>query len=145
MMRKFFLKEKIKELREYFNSKEEIATVFLFGSYGTEFYDPERSDIDLAIIFTRYLNLKEEMLIDAEISIIIRRDDVDITNLNKSRVDICHQILSTGEIIYEKDKLATVSFIEKTLKHYFDYGITLHKLKVDFVEALREESATRDR
>ncbi len=144
-MHKFFLKEKIKELRDYFNSKEEILTVFLFGSYGTEFYDPDRSDIDLAIIFTRYLNLKEEMLIDAEISIIIGRDDLDITNLNKSRVDICHQILSTGEKIYEKDKLATVDFIEKTLKHYFDYGITLHKLKVDFVEALKEEAATRDR
>jgi len=137
--------ENITELNNYFASHKDIATVYLFGSYGTELYDPQRSDIDLAIIFSRYLDLKEEMLIDAEISMIIGRDDVDITNLNKARVDICYQILSTGENIYEKDRLVTVDFVEKTLKYYFDYGITLYKMKVDFVEALKEESATRDR
>lgn len=105
------------EIKNYFYSHKDIATVYLFGSYGTELYDPQRSDIDLAIIFSRYLDLKEEMLIDAEISMIIGRDDVDITNLNKARVDICYQILATGENIYEKDRLVTVDFVEKTLKY----------------------------
>jgi len=50
MMQDHF-KEKISELRIYFSNHEDIATVYLFGSYGTELYDPERSDIDLAILY----------------------------------------------------------------------------------------------
>ena len=145
IMDKDTLQNKMTELKNYFASHEDISTVFLFGSYGTDYYDPDRSDLDLAIIFKRNLSLKEEMLVDAEISIILGQDEVDITNLNKARVDISHQILSTGEIIYEENKLVTADFIEKTLKHYFDYGIPLSMMKADFFEALKEESRARDR
>ncbi len=138
------LKKNRTKLNNYFASHKDIATVYLFGSYGTEHYDPERSDLDLAILFHRNLSLKEEMLIDAEISMVIGRDDVDMTNLNKARVDICHQVLVTGEIIYEENKIVTANFMEKTLKFYFDYGIPLHKMKVDFIEALKEGSGTGD-
>ena len=139
-----FLKNTMTELNSYFASHKDIATVYLFGSYGTELYDPERSDLDLAILFYRNLSLKEEMLIDAEISMILGQDNIDITNLNKTRVDICHQILLTSEIIYEENKIVTANFMEKTLKLYFDYGITLYKMKVDFVEGLKEGSGTSD-
>jgi len=138
------LKNTRPELNNYFACQKDIATVYLFGSYRTELYDPERSDLDLAILFYRNLSLKEEMLIDAEISMILDRDNVDITNLNKARVDICHQVLLTGEIIYEKNKIVTANFMEKTLKFYFDYGISLYKMKVDLVEELKEGSGTGD-
>jgi len=138
------LENTMPELNNYFASHKDIATVYLFGSYGTELYDPERSDLDLAILFYRNLSLKEEMLIDAEISMIVGRDNIDITILNKARVDICHQVLVTGEIIYEENKIVTANFMEKTLKFYFDYGIPLHKMKVDFIEGLKEGSGTGD-
>lgn len=138
------LKKTMPELNNYFGSQKDIATVYLFGSYGTELYDPERSDLDLAILFYRSLSLKEEMLIDAEISMILGRDNIDITNLNKTRVDICHQVLLTGEIIYEENKIVTANFMEKTLKLYFDYGIPLYKMKVDFVDGLKGGSGTGD-
>ncbi len=137
-MNQGLIEEKMTDLKNYFKNHGDIATVYLFGSYGTLFYDPERSDIDLAIIFNRELSLKEEMLIDAEISVILESDKLDLVNLNKSRVDICYKVLATGTIIYERNSILTADFVEKTLKHYFDHGLALEKMKEDAFEVIKE-------
>jgi len=144
VMNQNLVKEKMTDLKKYFKNHGDISTVYLFGSYGTSLYNPERSDIDLAIIFSRDLTLREEMLVDAEISLILESDNLDMVNLNKARVDICYQVLATGTIIYERDSILTADFVEKTLKHYFDHGIALEKMKEDTFEVLKEKSDRRD-
>jgi predicted nucleotidyltransferase len=143
-MKQDLIKEKINDLNSYFSGHDDIATVYLFGSYGTELYDPERSDIDLAIICSRDLTLKEEMLIDAEITLILESDNLDVVNLNKARVDISYLVLSTGKIIYERDKIITADFVEDTLKHYFDHGIALEIMKADTYEVIKEGADSCD-
>jgi len=138
------LKEKINDLISYFNGHGLIATVYLFGSYGTELYDPERSDIDLAILYIRDLTLKEEMLIDAEITLILESDNVDVVNLNKARVDISYQVLATGKLIYERDEIITANFVENVLKNYFDHGLALEKIKADTYEVIKEDANSCD-
>lgn len=144
MKRNTIIKEKINELISYFRGHGDIATVYLFGSYGTELYDPERSDIDLAIIYSRDLTLKEEMLIDAEITLIFESDNVDVVNLNKARVDISYQVLATGKLIYERDKIITADFVEIVLKHYFDHGLALEEIKADTYEVIKEDANSYD-
>jgi predicted nucleotidyltransferase len=143
-MKQDLIKEKINDLNSYFSGHDDIATVYLFGSYGTELYDPERSDIDLAVICSRDLTLKEEMLIDAEITLILESDNLDVVNLNKARVDISYLVLSTGKIIYERDKIITADFVEDTLKHYFDHGIALEIMKADTYEVIKEGADSCD-
>ncbi len=143
-MKQDLIKEKINDLNSYFSGHDDIATVYLFGSYGTELYDPERSDIDLAIICSRDLTLKEEMLIDAEITLILESDNLDVVNLNKARVDISYLVLSTGKIIYERDNIITADFVEDTLKHYFDHGIALEIMKADTYEVIKEGADSCD-
>ncbi len=137
-------KEKINDLTSFFSGHAVIATVYLFGSYGTELYDPERSDIDLAIIYNRDLTLKEEMLIDAKITLILESDNVDVVNLNKARVDISYQVLATGKLIYERDKIITADFVENVLKHYFDHGLALEEIKADTYEVIKEDANSYD-
>jgi uncharacterized protein len=143
VMNQTLIKEKMVDLTNHFKNHEAIATVYLFGSYGTPLYYPELSDIDLAVIFNRNLSLKEEMLIDADISVILGSDKLDVVNLNKARVDICYQVLATGTIIYERDSIITADFVEKTLKHYFDHGLALEKMKKDTLEFIKENSNHR--
>jgi len=143
-MEKGFLEKKMADLNDYFSNNSNIATVYLFGSYGTTLYNSELSDLDLAIILSQELTLKEEMLIDAKISLILESDNIDVIILNKARVDISYQVLATGTIIYEGDKILTADFVEKTLKHYFDHGIALEKIKEDTITALKEDSIPRD-
>ena len=135
-MRRKALREKLPLLQDYFASNSAIMTVYLFGSFGTDNYVPSLSDIDLAIVFGDHKSIKEEMKISADISILLEREDVDVVNLNRARVDLSHEIISTGEIIYEKDKIKTADFVEQTLKHYFDYGIALKKIRDEFLETL---------
>jgi predicted nucleotidyltransferase len=139
MSRKEALQEKLPALLSYFSAQENILTVLLFGSFGTDLYNTQ-SDLDIAILFKKKSPLLEEMKIAADLTLILERDDIDLVNLNDARVDLCHEILCSGEIIYEKDRLLTANFIEKTLKHYFDYGLTLKKMKDDFWEQLKEET-----
>jgi len=143
-MKRDLIKEKINGLKSFFSGQDVIATVYLFGSYGTELYDPERSDIDLAIIYSRDLTLKEEMLIDAEITLILESDNVDVVNLNKARVDISYNVLAMGKLIYERDKIITADFVENILKHYFDHGIALEKMKADTYEVIKEDPNSCD-
>jgi hypothetical protein len=41
--------------------------------------------------------------------------------------------------MFERDPLVTADFIEKTLKTYFDYGLTIRKFWNDFRQGIREE------
>jgi uncharacterized protein len=143
-MNQDYLNEKMADLTSYFKNNEDIVTVYLFGSYGTSLYDPGRSDIDLAIIFNRALSLREETVVDAKLCSILESDNLDLVNLNKTRVDICYQVLATGTIIFERNSIATADFVENTLRHYFDHGLALEKMKADACEFVREDSKPRD-
>ena len=143
-MNQINLNKKMDDLINYFKNHADIATVYLFGSYGTPLYNPELSDIDLAVIYRRNLSLKEELLIDANISLILESDKFDVVNLNKARIDICYQVLATGTIIYEKDSIITADFVEITLKHYFDHGLALEKMKEDTLVVIKENSNHSD-
>jgi predicted nucleotidyltransferase len=138
-MRKKALGDKLPALLDYFASNESINTVYLFGSFGTPHYVISLSDIDMAVLFGGNIPLMQELKINADISMILQRDDVDVINLNTARVDLGHEILCTGEIIYDKNKIRTADFVEQTLKHYFDYGIPLKRMKEEFIETLKGE------
>jgi len=44
-MKKNLIEEKMTDLNNYFKTHNDIATVYLFGSYGTSIYNSELSDI----------------------------------------------------------------------------------------------------
>jgi len=127
----------IKELECFFEDNEKILTVYIFGSYGTT-YERENSDLDLAILFSQKLPLMKELFLAAEIENIVK-EDIDLLSLNRINVLLQHRILKTGKKIYEKDKIKTANFIESVLKNYFDFGVKLKKIKLDFRDSLKEE------
>ena len=68
--------------REFFQSRVEIAAVYLFGSFGTEVEHPQ-SDIDLGIVFTRLVNLQEELELDVALSLHICHDRIGDQDLSR--------------------------------------------------------------
>ncbi len=143
MSRKDALGEQLARVLEYFAGNPAINAAYLFGSFGTEASNA-LSDLDLAVLFSREVSLLEELRVSADLSSILGRDDVDVVNLNKARVDLQHEILRTGEMIYERDRLVTADFTENMLKNYFDYGITLRRIRDDFWGRLKEEAFRSD-
>ena len=136
-MRQEALKEKMPALRAYFKQSINIATVYLYGSFGTSRYVSGMSDLDLAILYCQEIPLMQEMKICADISVLLERENVDTLNLNRARVDLCHEVLLTGEIIYEREPALTADFVERTLQYYFDYGIPLRKVKLELLDSFQ--------
>jgi len=137
LSREIKLGKQMKKLKEYFNKKNEILTVYIFGSHGTT-YENERSDIDFGILFDNEISLMQVLTIAGEIEMIIGKE-VDLVDFNKVNILLKYKIIKTGEIIFERDDLKTANLKEKVLKEYFDFGFKLKKMKEDFRESLREE------
>ncbi|ABB14467.1 type VII toxin-antitoxin system MntA family adenylyltransferase antitoxin [Carboxydothermus hydrogenoformans] len=134
------IKGQIEELKKYCEQNKNILALYIFGSYGTEL-ERITSDIDLAMLFRNSPSLFEELEIESDISQIFGRDNIDLVNLNKAPLDICHQVLYTGDLLYCTDEIALADFKEKVFNAYGDYGITLKKFYDDYMKGLRDKYA----
>ncbi|WP_027340065.1 type VII toxin-antitoxin system MntA family adenylyltransferase antitoxin [Halonatronum saccharophilum] len=134
------IEDNIKALTDYFKGEEEIVAAYLFGSYGTE-YQTELSDIDFAILFEKdeEVNLMREMEIMAQISMILKVENVDLVNLNKGPIYLQHEIIKTGRLIFERDEDKVTNFIYHILTYYYDEKIRLDKYYKEYKRALKEE------
>ncbi|WP_422446105.1 type VII toxin-antitoxin system MntA family adenylyltransferase antitoxin [Thermoanaerobacterium sp. DL9XJH110] len=130
----------IEELKKYISRNKNILALYIFGSIGTD-HESITSDIDLAILFQNNPLLFEELEIESNISQIFERDDIDLVNLNKAPIDICHQVLYTGELLYCSDEITLADFKERVFNIYGDYGITLKNFYDDYMKGLRAKYA----
>ncbi|MGI5860066.1 MAG: type VII toxin-antitoxin system MntA family adenylyltransferase antitoxin [Tepidanaerobacteraceae bacterium] len=135
------IKDKMQELTTYIKQNKNIIALYIFGSYGTK-YQHVNSDLDFAILYKDRPSLFEELEIESDISQIFHRDDIDVVNLNKAPIDMSHQVLYTGDLLFCRDEILLADFKEKVFNIYGDYGIVLKKFYDDFQEGLREEYGT---
>ena len=124
--------------KTFFQSRVEIAAVYLFGSSGTEFEHPQ-SDIDLGVVFTRLVTLQEELEIDAALSLHVGHDRIDLVNLNRASIALQFRALQEGLLVYEGDYFKHSDFIESVIKTYPDYAVKYAIFSQDYEQALKEE------
>lgn len=137
------LKNKLVDLKSYFAKNENILTVYLFGSYGTKNQNAF-SDIDIAVLFETNPPFLEELYISAEVCSLLGRDDIDLVNLKAAPVLLQHQIVTTGEKIFERTPERTQDFVEEMLEEHHDYAIIMKKFHEDFRRGLLEEYNVRN-
>lgn len=112
----------IKLLCNYFDSRDDISTVYLFGSQAKG-KARVASDIDLAILFFnefdvyKRFDLKLEIASDLEL---ITQSHVDIVSLEDADPYFVHQVLLTMRVIVDKDIQRRVSFEVKHRRVFFD-------------------------
>lgn len=124
--------------QEFFQTRFEIAAVYLFGSFGTEF-EHLQSDIDLGVVFTRPVSLSEELELDGALSLYIGHDRIDLVNLNRAPIALQFRALQEGILIYEGDYVKHSDFIECVIKTYPDYAVKYATFARDYELALKEE------
>ena len=123
--------------RFFFQGRPEVAAVYLFGSYGTEFQHPQ-SDIDLGIVFAHLVNMSEELTLDAELSLYLHHDRIDLVNLDRAPIVLQYRALAEGLLVYEGDYLKNSDFIEHVNKYYPDYAIKYKMMAKDYEAAVKE-------
>ncbi len=132
------LKSILPLLVEYFQKKDNSLVAYLFGSYsdGTAH---AKSDLDLAVLFKKDLDLWEEMAFQAQLSKLIRFEEIDLTNLNKAPLRMKYTIISTGQLIYEANSELTSDFLEKIFKQYHDREYHYREFFKEWDEGLKED------
>ena len=59
--------DRLQAFKDFFGAYPEVAAVYLFGSYGTEYEHPE-SDLDLGVVFRGKTKLQHELQIEADLT-----------------------------------------------------------------------------
>jgi predicted nucleotidyltransferase len=78
------------------------------------------SDIDVAVLLDRALDLAEELRLRATVVEELRRDDVDLVVLNQAPPLLCYEVLAHGKLLFSWDEELLQEFEERTLREYFD-------------------------
>ena len=130
------------DLVAYLKEVEGVVAVYLFGSYGTRYQTP-LSDVDLAIVFRAGAepSLHEELRLAAEVSRILRQDDVSITNLNRAPVILQHRVIADGRPLWVSDRTALADFVEDVLRHHGDFALKHERFLREYEQSLIEAYA----
>lgn len=141
------LKNEIKQLIETCSPPGLVLAVYLFGSaLRSEFKD--RSDIDLSFLVdeNRYREDPFEAtapvhMIAGKIGVIFDRE-TDVVILNSASLEIAHEIIATGLILFEKETDLRLEYEIKIKGMYFDFQPFLAELRARKIAKLRSVEAS---
>ncbi len=74
----------------------------LFGSVRSENFQPERSDLDMAVL-TKELSYHEYLALEADLSLLLKSDRFHRVWLNEADPVMKFNVLKTGRLIFYRD------------------------------------------
>lgn len=113
-----------------------VVVAYLFGSYARGSQGP-MSDLDLAVLLSasipssEYLDQRLEIL--AEVTRVLRTDEVDLVVLNEAPIELAFRIISEGKLLYCTDDLARARFQARNMILYFDIQPTLSYIRKGYL------------
>ena len=112
-----------KAVRESLKGIDSVRFAYLFGSHAAGTSRPS-SDVDVAVFLDKSSDFMEEKLkIMGSLSEHIGTDAVDVVVLNAAPTSIVGRILSTREVVIDRDPFCRHSFESLALRKYFDFSI----------------------
>jgi len=116
-----FSDEKLKKIAENYG----LIEVYLFGSKITG-YEREGSDLDVAVRFQNGLPAIAQRVkiygdIFADVSSVFKGEKVDLSFIEETPLHLQFKIVAQGEMIYSKEKIKSLNFLEKIVNQYRDY------------------------
>jgi len=129
----------LRTVKNYLSQQNDIVAVYLFGSFGTEFQN-KFSDLDLGVIFYpgKLPDLGRELSIEAELSLLLGIDRIDLVNLNRAPIQLRFKAVAKGTILFEANANALAGFLEDTYRIYGDYQVDLETYYREYRKALQE-------
>ncbi len=113
--------EMVKNLKEFLLKCDDVAFVFLFGSFARGNLTPY-SDMDIAIFFSKKIDFFRSNDLREKLSAILNID-VDIVVLNNASPIIKMQVLKKGALLINKNPKVYNEFFVNTTKEYDDLKI----------------------
>lgn len=115
------------KIKEYFQGKEGIIAVYLFGSLtGGSFGAKKTPDIDVAVLLAKNHpypdTLEAKIKIERGLEEFMGRQfgEVDLSILNDAPPVFVHEVLKCRHLVFEEDKEKRLDFELKAELKYFD-------------------------
>lgn len=99
--------------------KYHIKLLYVFGSYAKG-NNNQNSDIDIAVLLDDSYSAVDKLNLIGDLTLIFKRDDIDLVILNTANPVLRHQIIKYGKIVYEENQDTRVFFEVKVLSEYMD-------------------------
>ncbi len=129
----------LKAVQDYLSRQDDIVALYLFGSFGTEFQN-NFSDLDLGVVYYpgKLPDLKRELSIEADLSLLLGIERIDLVNLNRAPTQLRFKAVAKGILLFEADANTLAGFLEDTYRKYGDYQVDLETYYREYRKALRE-------
>ncbi|MCL6478832.1 MAG: nucleotidyltransferase domain-containing protein [Peptococcaceae bacterium] len=124
---------------KFFGSFPEVIAVYLFGSHVTGNPTP-LSDVDIGVLLdkgTEYDSIGLEMRILGGLQKIFKRENVDLTVLNRSPLPLQFNITG-GKLLYDGNSQKRIAFEEYVRKYYLDCLPIYREYREEFFKRIRE-------
>ncbi|MGB9720787.1 MAG: type VII toxin-antitoxin system MntA family adenylyltransferase antitoxin [bacterium] len=128
----------ISDLKEALLKDSELIFGYVFGSYGINRSSP-LSDVDLAFyVLPDKDGFEKKLALMAEITSILKTDEVDIVILNKAPLAICYQVLKTGRLLFSKDERLRLKFVNRVFNIYCDTEPLRKSAEANLLKRIKE-------
>ncbi|BDR66051.1 type VII toxin-antitoxin system MntA family adenylyltransferase antitoxin [Clostridium tetani] len=96
-----------------------IKLLYIFGSYAKG-KNNKNSDLDIAVLLDENYNPMDKLRLIGDLTLIFKRDDIDLVILNSASPVLRHQIIKYGKLVYMEREETKVFFEVKVLNVYMD-------------------------
>ena len=129
-----------REVKRYFQGKDEVIAVYLFGSRATG-KDVPGSDVDIAVLTVPFKKYKPDSFeartqMQKELSRLLRKD-MDIVFLQEVGEVLLFEILRDGEILLERDTQRHHTFMVSRLMRCLDFHFYQKRMQNGLIQAIR--------
>jgi predicted nucleotidyltransferase len=131
--------DEIKKITKFLENKDFIIFALLFGSFSSGKYT-DMSDIDLGIYLVKDISIIEygDLVSQLESFTEKKIDLVILNNLYNENPRFAYQIITTGKILFVKDKNSFSDYKTKVFLCYFDTEPMLKLVDKAFLKRIKE-------
>lgn len=131
--------KKLPDMVRLVSSDEEVVALFVFGSLAKGELKP-LSDLDLGVLLHRKLNKQERfnkhLDLIGKFTRLLQTEEIDIIILNDAPMRFVVKVLSTGKILFERDRQELVDVYDKHTKMLLDFRYFLDDYNQTFLEGV---------
>lgn len=131
--------EKIPDLSAQLKEDQDIAALFLFGSFATGNLKP-LSDLDFGLLLSDRMDKASrfQKLLDllGFFNDFFKTDEIDLIDMRDVPARIAFNILKTGKLLFCRDPSALIDFQEDTVRKHLDFKYVRARFDEVFLEGI---------
>lgn len=134
----------LEKLNAVFRNYSFIASAYLFGSQATGKTGPI-SDVDIAVLLKEPRPKGRELMrqmnyLSFRIEEIFKKE-VDVIEMNSQGLIFQHNVLRSGNLIYDADPLFRANYVSRLISSYCDFEPTIRFIKKFHLQGIKNRVA----